>query len=66
MTPDKGGDVYLASTITQLDQYVWLIESRESYHMKPHREWFLEYERYYGCDVFLGDESKKKFRQGSV
>jgi hypothetical protein len=44
MTTDKGDDVYLASTSTQLDQYFSLIDSGESYHMKPHREWFYEYE----------------------
>jgi hypothetical protein len=43
-TPDKGGDVYLASTSTQSDQDVWLINSGASYHMTPHREWFYEYE----------------------
>jgi hypothetical protein len=32
-TLDKGGDVYLALTSTQLDQYAWLIYSGESYHM---------------------------------
>jgi dynactin complex subunit len=42
--PDKGDDVYLASTNTQLDQYLWLIDSRASYHMTPHIEWFCEYE----------------------
>jgi hypothetical protein len=60
MTPDKGGDVYLASTNTQLDQDVWLIDSGESYHMTPHREWFCEYEKYEGGDVFLGDNSTTK------
>jgi hypothetical protein len=40
MTHDKEGDVYIASTSTQSDQYVWLIDSGESYHMTPHREWF--------------------------
>jgi hypothetical protein len=25
--------------------------------MTPHREWFSEYEKYDGGDVFLGDES---------
>jgi hypothetical protein len=44
MTLDKGGDVYLALTITQSDQDVWLIDSGASYHMTPHREWFCEYE----------------------
>jgi hypothetical protein len=41
---DKGGDVYLASMNTQSDQDVWLIDSRASYHMTPHREWLYEYE----------------------
>jgi hypothetical protein len=59
-TPDKGGDVYLASTSTQSDQDVWLIDSGASYHMTPHREWFCEYERYEGGDVFLGDDSTTK------
>jgi hypothetical protein len=37
MNLDKGGDVYLASTSAQLNQYVWLINLGASYHMKPHR-----------------------------
>jgi hypothetical protein len=36
MTPDKGGDVYMASTSTHSDQDVWLIDSKASYHMTPH------------------------------
>jgi hypothetical protein len=52
--------VYLVSTSTQLDQDVWLINSGESYHMTPHREWLCEYEQYEGGDVFLGDESTTK------
>jgi hypothetical protein len=28
--------------------------------MTPHREWFSEYEKYDGGDVFLGDESIAK------
>jgi hypothetical protein len=28
--------------------------------MTPHREWFFEYEKYDGGDVFLGDESTTK------
>ena len=28
--------------------------------MTPHREWFSEYEKYDGGDVFLGDESTTK------
>ena len=25
--------------------------------MTPHKEWFCEYERYDGCNVFLGNDS---------
>jgi hypothetical protein len=56
----EGGDVYLASTGTHVDHDVWLIDSGASYHMTPHREWFSEYEKYDGGDVFLGDDSKSK------
>jgi hypothetical protein len=28
--------------------------------MNPHREWFNEYEKYDGGDVFLGDDSTTK------
>jgi hypothetical protein len=34
--------------------------SGASYHMTPHREWFSEYEKYDGGDVFLGDDSTTK------
>jgi hypothetical protein len=47
--------MYVVLTSTKLDQDVWLIDSRESYHMTPHKEWFCEYEQYDGGDVFLGD-----------
>jgi hypothetical protein len=56
----EGGDVYLASTGTHADRDVWLIESGVSYHMNPHKEWFSEYEKYDGGDVFLGDDSTAK------
>jgi hypothetical protein len=59
-TSDKGGDVYLISTSTHSDQVVWLIDSGESYHMTPHREWLCKYKRYDGGDVFLGDDSTTK------
>jgi hypothetical protein len=59
-TPDKGGDVYLASTSTQSDQDVWLIDSGASYHVTPHREWLCKYEQYEGGEFFLGDGSKTK------
>jgi hypothetical protein len=57
---EEGGDVYLASTGTHADRDVWLIDSGASYHMTPHREWFSEYEKYDGGDVFLGDDSTTK------
>jgi hypothetical protein len=57
---EKGGDVYLASTSTHADRDVRLIDSGVSYHMTPHREWFSEYEKYDGGDVFLGDDSTTK------
>jgi hypothetical protein len=56
----EGGDVYLTSTSTHTDRDVWLIDSGASYHMTPHREWFSEYEKYDGGDVFLGDDSTTK------
>ena len=56
----EGGDAYLASTSTHADHDVWLIDSGASYHMTPHREWFSEYEKYDGDDVFLGDDSIEK------
>jgi hypothetical protein len=34
-----------------------LVDSGASFHMSPHREWFCEYERYDGGNVFLGDDS---------
>jgi hypothetical protein len=67
MILEKGGDVYLASTSTHSDQYVWLIDSGASYHMTPHKEWFYEYEQYDGGDLFLEDDSTTKFvGQGRV
>jgi hypothetical protein len=57
---EEGGDVYLASTSTHADHDVRLIKSSASYHMSPHREWFYEYEKYDGGDVFLGDDSIEK------
>jgi hypothetical protein len=37
-----------------------LIESGASYHITPHREWFSEYEKCDGGDVFLGYDSTTK------
>jgi hypothetical protein len=52
---EEGGDVYLASTGTNADHDVWLIELGASYHMNPHKELFSKYEKYDGGDVFLGN-----------
>jgi hypothetical protein len=52
--------VYLASTSTQLEHDFWLVKSGAYFHMTPHRDWFCEYDRYEGGDVFLGDDSTTK------
>jgi hypothetical protein len=49
--------VYLASSRTHADHEAWLIELGASFHMTPHREWFYEYEKYDGGNVFLGKDS---------
>ena len=59
-TSDEGGDVYLASSSTHVDHEAWLIDSGASFHFIPHREWFCEYEKYDGGDVFLGDDRKAR------
>eukprot|EP00253_Pinus_taeda_P008291 PITA_08291 len=59
-TSDEGGDVYLASSSTHVDHEAWLIDSGASFHFTSHREWFCEYEKYDGGDVFLGDDRKAR------
>eukprot|EP00253_Pinus_taeda_P023200 PITA_23200 len=59
-TSDEGGDVYLASSSTPVDHEAWLIDSGASFHFTPHSEWFCEYEKYDGGDVFLGDDRKAR------
>jgi hypothetical protein len=54
---EEGGDVYLASSSTHADHEAWLVDSGASFHMTPHIEWFCEYERYDGGNVFLVDDS---------
>jgi hypothetical protein len=49
--------VYLAYSSTHADHEAWLVDLGASFHMTPHREWFCEYERYDGDNVFLGDDS---------
>jgi hypothetical protein len=56
----EGGNVYLASIGTHAYHDVWLINSGASYHTTRHREWFSEYEKYDGGDVFLQDDSTAK------
>ena len=53
---EEGGDVYLASSSTHADHEAWLVDSGASFHMTPHREWFCEYKKYDGGNVFLGDD----------
>jgi hypothetical protein len=57
---EEGGDVYLEYIGTHANHDVWLIDSCVSYQMTPHREWFSEYEKYDGGDVFLGDDWTSK------
>jgi hypothetical protein len=44
--------VYLASPSTHAYHEAWFVDSSASFHMNSHREWFYEYERYDGGDVF--------------
>jgi len=37
-----------------------MIDSGASFHFIFHREWFHEYEKYYGGDFFLSDERKAR------
>ena len=50
----------LASSSTHVDHEAWLIDSGASFLFTPHREWFCEYEKYDGGDVFLGDDRKAR------
>ena len=59
-TSDEGGDVYLDSSSTHVDHEAWLIETGTSFHFTPQREWFCEYEKCDGGDVFLGDDRKTR------
>eukprot|EP00253_Pinus_taeda_P035075 PITA_35075 len=60
-TLDEGGDVYLSSSSsTHVYHEAWLIDSGASFHFNRHREWFCEYEKYDGGDVFLGDDRKAR------
>eukprot|EP00253_Pinus_taeda_P016229 PITA_16229 len=59
-TSDEGGNVYLASSSTHVDHEALLIDSSASFHFTLHIEWFCEYEKYDGGDVFLGDDRKAR------
>ena len=49
--------MYLASTGNPSECGTWLIDLGASCHMTPHREWFYEYKKYNGGDVYFGDNS---------
>ena len=51
---------FASSSNTHVDHESWLIELGASFHFTPHREWFYEYEKYDGGDVFLGDDRKHR------
>eukprot|EP00253_Pinus_taeda_P009995 PITA_09995 len=61
-TSDEGGDVYLASSNTHVDHEAWFIDSGASFHFTPHKEWFCEYEKYVGGDIFFGDDRAGKVK----
>jgi hypothetical protein len=52
--------VYLYSSRTHENHEAWLVDSGASFHVTPHKEWFCEYERHDGGNVFLGDDSIAK------
>jgi hypothetical protein len=52
--------VNLDSSSTHADHEAWLFDSGASFHMTPSREWFCEYDRYDGGDIFLGGGSTSK------
>jgi hypothetical protein len=52
--------VNLVYSSTHAIHEAWLVDLGAFFHMTPHMEWFCEYERYDGDDVFLGDESTTK------
>ena len=56
-TSSKGRDVYLNSMDNNSKHDIWMIESDESCHMTPHRQWLCEYEKYNGGYVYLGYDS---------
>jgi len=59
-TSDEGGDVYIASSGTHVNHEAWMLDSGASFHFTPYREWFCEYEKYDGGDVFLKNDRKAR------
>ena len=51
---------FSSSSSTNVYHEAWLIDSGASFHFTPHREWFCEYEKYDGGDLFLGSDRKDK------
>ena len=49
--------MYLSSMGNHSERDIWLIDSGASCHMIPYREWFCEYEKYNGGDVYSRDDS---------
>jgi hypothetical protein len=56
----EGGDVYMVSSNMHADHDVSFINLGDCFHMTPNNEWFCEYEKYYGGEVFLGGDLKTK------
>jgi hypothetical protein len=50
----------LDSSSTRVYHEAWLDDSGASFNMILYIEWFYEFERYDGGNVFLGDESTTK------
>ena len=65
LTQEENGDAYLALMSTQWEWDSWLIEYVASFHMKPHRNWFCEYEEL-GGDVLGDDLLTKTIGQGNI
>ena len=39
----------------------WVLDSGCSYHMCPHRHWFVTYEKKFGGNVLIGNDAPCKF-----
>jgi hypothetical protein len=56
----KEGMCTFLSSRTHVYHEAWLVDSSASFHMTPHRDWFCEYERYDGGNVFRRDKFTTK------